>query len=210
MCSQARRPLSVSAVALSGLFAVLGCGSDQSSPTAPPEQASPVISAAAAAPLSFYQLSSGWDRTCGVTTDNRAYCWGYNAEGYLGDGTTTNRAAPVAVVGGLRFRQITTGAEFTCGVTTDFRAYCWGFGGRGELGTGGTDEHQFRHVEAGFAHACGLSYPDNRVYCCGANTDGQPGIGNRTGPDSCHFGGACSLKPVPIASTLTFNQIAAG
>jgi alpha-tubulin suppressor-like RCC1 family protein len=105
-------------------------------------------------------------------------------------------------------------------VTTGFRAYCWGFGGRGDLGNGGTAEHdsptavtgghQFRQVQAGFDHACGVTYPDNRVYCWGANTDGQLGVGNRTGPDSCHFGGACSLEPVPISSTLTFRQVATG
>jgi alpha-tubulin suppressor-like RCC1 family protein len=202
-----------------GLLAILGCGPDQSSPTAPQDRAEPAASATAAA-LSFYQLSAGWMRTCGVTTDNRAYCWGDNAEGYLGDGTTTDRLSPTAVVGGLHFRQITTGAAFTCGVTTDFRAYCWGFGGRGDLGNGGTAEHdspvavtgghQFRHVDAGFDHACGLTYPDNRVYCWGQNADGQLGIGTRTGPESCPFSPACSLKPVPIASTLTFRQVASG
>jgi hypothetical protein len=38
--------------------------------------------------------------TCGVTTDHRAYCWGDNTSGQLGDGTQfTNRTTPVAVVG---------------------------------------------------------------------------------------------------------------
>ncbi|MGH7515011.1 MAG: RCC1 domain-containing protein [Gemmatimonadales bacterium] len=211
-------PLLAVSMATSGLLAILGCGPDQPPPTAPEDRPALAVSATAAA-LSFFQMSSGWMRTCGVTTDNRGYCWGNNDEGYLGDGTTTNRTAPTAVAGGLRFRQISTGAAFTCGVTTDFQAYCWGFGGRGDLGNGGTDEHdspvavagghQFRQVGAGFDHACGLTYPDNRVYCWGGNADGQLGIGNRSGPDVCPYG-VCSVKPVPIASTLTFRQVTAG
>jgi hypothetical protein len=44
-----------------------------------------------------------------VTTGNRAYCWGANVAGELGDGTTTSRLTPVPVVGGLSFRQIRAG-----------------------------------------------------------------------------------------------------
>ena len=35
--------------------------------------------------LRFRQVSAGFDSTCAVTTDNRAYCWGATA-GQLGDG----------------------------------------------------------------------------------------------------------------------------
>jgi alpha-tubulin suppressor-like RCC1 family protein len=40
--------------------------------------------------------------TCGVTTDNRAFCWGDNQSGQLGDGTQyTDRFTPVAVLNPL-------------------------------------------------------------------------------------------------------------
>jgi alpha-tubulin suppressor-like RCC1 family protein len=205
-------------VLAAGLLALPGCGSEQPSPTAPDERPSPAVSAVAA--LSFFQLSASWLWTCGVTTDNRAYCWGNNDQGYLGDGTIIDRAAPVAVLGGLRFRHISGGGDVTCAVTTDFHGYCWGNNQRGELGDGTTTERhspvavvgglRFRQIEVGFLHACGLTYPDNRVYCWGWNRDGQLGLGTRTGPEGCSGFGPCSTKPVPISSTLTFRQVTAG
>ena len=37
--------------------------------------------------------------SCGLSTANRAFCWGLNAFGQLGDGSTINRSSPVAVLG---------------------------------------------------------------------------------------------------------------
>jgi alpha-tubulin suppressor-like RCC1 family protein len=39
------------------------------------------------------------EHSCGITATNRIYCWGKNNEGQLGDGTTTRRLTPAAVVG---------------------------------------------------------------------------------------------------------------
>src|SRR4051794_29492632 len=70
------------------LLAVLGCGKDAESPTAP--EPGPALATSATAALAFYQVSAGNDHTCGVTTDNRAFCWGfYGLSGpiALGDGS---------------------------------------------------------------------------------------------------------------------------
>ena len=47
--------------------------------------------------LKFVSLSAGAAYTCGVTPDGSIYCWGANGSGQLGDGTQTDRAAPVRV-----------------------------------------------------------------------------------------------------------------
>jgi len=52
--------------------------------------------------ISFASISTGTLglHTCGLTDAGKIYCWGYNVAGQLGDGTRTQRLAPVAVVAG--------------------------------------------------------------------------------------------------------------
>ena len=98
---------------------------------------------ASATPLVFRQVSSGGFHTCAVAADDRAYCWGYNAYGQLGNGTNGGPDScfgwpcsrlPVAAAGELRFRIVTAGFAHSCGITTDDRAFCWGRNDLGQLG----------------------------------------------------------------------------
>ena len=77
-------------------LAASGCREDATSPTASelPIAPAPV---SAAVTLAFWQVSAGGFHTCGVTTDDRAYCWGYNYYGAVGDGSpqrTTHLTRP--------------------------------------------------------------------------------------------------------------------
>ena len=47
--------------------------------------------------LRWKQVSAGRRHSCGVTTDAKLRCWGLNASGELGDGTTTSSMTPVPV-----------------------------------------------------------------------------------------------------------------
>jgi len=117
--------------------------------------------------LTFAQVSAGGYFACGVTTAGAAYCWGYNGDGELGNGTTTNGPTPVAVTGGLTFATVSAGESSACGVTTAGAAYCWGFNGNGELGNGTTTSSPtpvavtggltFATVSAGGYSACGVT-----------------------------------------------------
>jgi len=55
-------------------------------------------------------IAAGWEHTLAVTSEGLACGWGHNWQGALGDGTTTNRLAPVAVstAGLLAGRPIST------------------------------------------------------------------------------------------------------
>jgi len=48
--------------------------------------------------LQFASIAVGFYHTCGVATDGKAYCWGYDAWGQLGQGAQANRQRPVEVV----------------------------------------------------------------------------------------------------------------
>jgi alpha-tubulin suppressor-like RCC1 family protein len=207
------RPCTVSPLSLLAFTLMLlvpACREDAESP-AGPEQ-SPALEAAAASILSFSGMEAGLEASCGLTSDSRAYCWGYNGQGQLGDGTTTDRSTPVAVVGGLHFRQLSAGFGASCGVTTDHRAYCWGDNRFGELGDGTTTSspkpvavggaHTFSEVRTNFNRTCGLSYPDGRAYCWGFNDEGQ--LGNGTRDNLPHS------TPIPVQGSLTFNRITTG
>jgi alpha-tubulin suppressor-like RCC1 family protein len=154
------------------------------------------------------QVTAGNGHTCGVTLARKAYCWGLNLDGQLGDGTTTNRSTPRAVAGGLTFNQTVAGVGHSCGVTVGHLAYCWGDNFTGALGDGTETDRvtpvavlggiQFSGVSpGGSAHNCGVA-TDRRVYCWGHNVYGQLGNGTSTGPETCMGELACGTKPEEI------------
>src|SRR5437773_201011 len=128
-CILTRRLARVLAPAL--VLAALGCREDTESPTAP--EPAPALDITPDHTLSFRQVSAGGRHTCGLTPGNRAFCWGGNDEGQLGDDTTIPRLTPVRVGTGLLFRQVSAGGAHTCGLTPDNLAYCWGWNIKGQL-----------------------------------------------------------------------------
>jgi alpha-tubulin suppressor-like RCC1 family protein len=163
--------------------------------------------------LRFRTVTAGADHSCGVATNGRAYCWGHNWLGALGDGTTTNRLTPTAVQGGLSFRNVSAGDSYTCGVTTGDKAYCWGFGHYGQLGGGTFGDWppvrtpaavagglRFQLVSAGTRHTCGLTTA-HRAYCWGDNQYGQLG-------DSTNF--TSRSAPVRVAGGRSYRWVDAG
>jgi alpha-tubulin suppressor-like RCC1 family protein len=69
--------------------------------------------------------------------DSQVYCWGYNSQGQLGDGTTTQSLTPVASVGIDAATEVTVGDNHACAVNAG-KVKCWGYNGRGQLGIGST------------------------------------------------------------------------
>jgi alpha-tubulin suppressor-like RCC1 family protein len=185
--------------------------------------------AVAGGQIRFRQVNLGALHSCGIATDDRAYCWGANFAGQLGDGTTINRPRPVLVAGGLRFRRIAAGG-YTCGLTTGNKVYCWG-GGRLQptaipggmtfvQATAGcglvadrraycwSDFGQPEPLAGGLSYntlvmsglrACGVT-TGNRAYCWGDNFTGSLGDGTET----------TRAVPTAVLGGLSFRGVDAG
>jgi alpha-tubulin suppressor-like RCC1 family protein len=193
----------------------VACADDPAQPTdpmAPPPTASLATLATTAdgTLLNFRQVSAFSGHTCGVTPEYQAFCWGYNVQGQLGDGSRTRRLEPVAVVGGHRFRQVSVGVSHTCGVTPADRVFCWGENSSGQLGDGTTTARpmpvrvssaiEFREVVTGTNHTCAIA-SDDSAYCWGDNGVGQLGGGSA---------GADRPTPSAVAGGLHFRHLTSG
>lgn len=159
--------------------------------------------------LLFTQLSAGGSYTCGITTGQEAYCWGWNGNGQLGDGTKQDRSQPTLVSGGVGFRVISSGAFHTCALSSADEPYCWGSNSLGQLGTGSGDEatspaavsggQTYPSINAGFEHSCAVTSA-GEGFCWGNAVFGQLGTGSRLNEN----------VPASVVGGIVFNRISAG
>jgi alpha-tubulin suppressor-like RCC1 family protein len=150
--------------------------------------------------------------TCALTTAGAAYCWGYDADGQLGNADTSAvNPAPVAVAGGSTFQSLSISKVdgVSCGLTTGGAAYCWGDNGEGQLGDGTTTRRltptpvagglTFVSIAVGNSHACGVA-TNGTAYCWGTTPNGAFGDGSV----------GVHLVPAVAAPGMTFQSIVAG
>ena len=157
----------------------------------------------------FVTVSAGVLHTCGVTTVGTAYCWGWNRDGEVGDGSHTDRTFPVRVSGGLHFTVVSAGGGHSCGVTTTQLAYCWGFNLSGQLGDGGNAAQpapvavagglDFSTVRSGGAFSCGVVRTDSTAACWGWNGRGQLGDGTQVDRNAPVLAGT-GLKVIAVST----------
>ena len=66
-------------------------------------------------------------------------CWGFNAGGQIGDGTTDDRLTPTDVSGLTGVVAIATGWSHACAALSSGAVKCWGANVFGQLGDGTTE-----------------------------------------------------------------------
>jgi alpha-tubulin suppressor-like RCC1 family protein len=74
------------------------------------------------------------DHVCAALRGGSIECWGANASGQLGDGTTHYSASPVRVRGASAPAELAAGPADTCALLSDGAMRCWGFNNNGQLG----------------------------------------------------------------------------
>jgi len=182
-------------------YGQLGTGSDTTAFSATPMAVKGISSAKA--------VSIVRNATCVLLSGGTVKCWGDNALGELGNGTTTTDSlTPVAVKGISSARALSGGFTEACALLSGGTVECWGINSLGELGNGATGANSPTPVAVkgissakavsagGDGHACAL-LSGGAVDCWGNNVDGQ--LGN--GPTATNGGFGSSLLPssTPVA-----------
>jgi len=152
-------------------------------------------------------IAAGARHTCAIANGGALYCWGSNAYGQLGDGTTVNKYRPTLIVASGA-TQVVAGNTHTCAMISGL-AKCWGRNNYGQLGTNAIGVNQstptnvanngptvlnIRGLASGDEHVCALGgggstpYGFN-LYCWGLNTSSQinASTGNKSSPTARPF-----------------------
>ncbi|MFM8419170.1 MAG: RCC1-like domain-containing protein, partial [Verrucomicrobiota bacterium] len=182
----------------------------------------PVAVAPGAVPagVTFTRVSAGGQHSLALGTDGNVYAWGANPAGQLGDGTTLDRAVPVAVAlggipSGVTVTQVHAGWDHSVALGSDGTVYAWGSNAQGQLGDGTAFGRQqpvavqvgsvrFQSIAAGRFHTVGIG-TDGRAHAWGGNVFGQLGDGSMVS----------QVSPVEVARGalpvgVTFSSVAAG
>ncbi len=154
-------------------------------------------------------LAAGGSHVCSLGTGG-LLCWGSNARGQLGDGTTIDRFVPTLPDSPLTAQSLAPGpGDHSCALVAGGGAFCWGSNLWGQLGDGSSTSSPrphavmgglvFQRIAVGTAHTCGLTLA-GAAYCWGANWNYQLGDSTRTSAST----------PQAVRGGLAFKAIGAG
>jgi prepilin-type N-terminal cleavage/methylation domain-containing protein len=170
-----------------------------------------VLSGSMPADVVIKDLAVGGYHACAVSTLNNIYCWGYNSNGSLSNGTFNQSGIPTTALKGeipsdAVIESIYSGWYVTCVITDNTETYCWGENINQTLGNNTMtnsntpvkitnlvipDDTKILSVEIAVSSACAITTKNGSIYCWGDNMSGELGLGitnNRNSPTLTHDG----------------------
>jgi alpha-tubulin suppressor-like RCC1 family protein len=152
---------------------------------------------------------SGTSHNLLLMSDRTVLAYGSNESGQLGDGTTTDRDAPVAVSGLTGVIALAAGDAHTLALDASGNVWVWGSNSSGQLGQGGNSGSSIPievtaltgivQVSAGVDHSLALDQAGS-VWAWGSNGVGQLGDGTQTSRST----------PVKLSTLTNVQAVAAG
>ncbi len=172
-------------------------GANASGDTASHLVPTPIVRGQVPLGVVFVKITVGSGNAAAVGSDGRIYTWGLNGTaGRLGNNTTTDALAPVAVswgavAPGVTFDDVNALQDGFIARSRDGQLYAWGMGANGVIGNGSSADaivparvsNQMPGgvvpvaLEGGSSTALVLA-SNGTVYAWGSNSNGQLGTGN--------------------------------
>jgi alpha-tubulin suppressor-like RCC1 family protein/regulation of enolase protein 1 (concanavalin A-like superfamily) len=139
--------------------------------------------------LTSGKLSLGKDHGLALSSDGKLTAWGGNDYGQLGDGTQTDKEAPVNVGSLSGIAAVTAGKSHSVAIGTGGLLFTWGNNSKGQIGNGATAMARttpfqvaaFTTTNAAVSASVGDGYTlactaDGKVWSWGDNSKGQLGV----------------------------------
>ena len=141
--------------------------------------------------VSFTSISVFTNHALAIGDNGKAYAWGDNGGGQLGNNSTVDSTVPVEVEvpDGVSFTSVSTGSAHSLAIGDDGKTYAWGSNLQGQLGNNSYTSSStpvevslpagvsFVSVSAGNAHSLAIG-DDGNTYAWGYNPNGELGDGS--------------------------------
>lgn len=99
-------------------------------------------------------MAAGGGHTCLANPGGKTYCWGWQEQGQVGDGSFDySIAAPREIAGAFDAVAVDAGYQHTCAALGDGSVSCWGYDRWGAVGDGPAGGAIAPHAVLGLSHA---------------------------------------------------------